>query len=552
MSSPKRLANPGKFEAVRRSFDRIRALKNTMGAYAQAHVTELWADAYAFKRHYRDFISTDLNAWERQSLFSDIVDAYVVSIRARFQNTGFFVQTGWTATRYQRNVWKRAEDGTRFLAHPKGSLKSFDLSRKTTPLTRMAQFLLYCRLDSLNVEAVSNPELRGMLQYCRDEKPAVWERLLRLVSTRQSRLLGRTQRIRYTTGSHRRSPAESRSRIFLDTTNTEYTRWYAYRLGTGKDAEIVHLPLLYNEKRQPWDALRLDAIQSCTMVSGRRFQVGATFEAPALEFQESREFVGIDVNTKHNLMSLSDGKVVSYDAARLSSLLALLDKLQRKPGGMTFRDKARVAKLLRANAASIQRSIRELLNALESEGVTDLAVEDIDMRGDATFIRHPLLGVKYSRLLRLLRLGNVKHWLFAQAEKRGIRVHHTNPAYTSQECPRCHHISRENRLTQEEFRCTECGHAGNADFVASQNIRNRVLADVPRGRNACIHHFDGFGRATPKPLSYKLVPDVLGNGYYGVSPGHSPEPLGPGLPNKCVAGMSPVPIKEADAIAVPA
>ena len=50
------------------------------------------------------------------------------------------------------------------------------------------------------------------------------------------------------------------------------------------------------------------------------------------------------------------------------------------------------------------------------------------------------------------------------------------PAYnTSITCPRCSHTDKRNRKTQEMFRCLNCGYAGNADFVASQNILVRFL-----------------------------------------------------------------------------
>lgn len=48
-----------------------------------------------------------------------------------------------------------------------------------------------------------------------------------------------------------------------------------------------------------------------------------------------------------------------------------------------------------------------------------------------------------------------------------------NPAYTSQQCSKCGHVSKDNRKTQEMFCCVECGHTMNADFNASINIESR-------------------------------------------------------------------------------
>ena len=57
-----------------------------------------------------------------------------------------------------------------------------------------------------------------------------------------------------------------------------------------------------------------------------------------------------------------------------------------------------------------------------------------------------------------------------KADRVGIKVRYINPAYTSQTCSKCGHIDKENRQTQEKFRCTKCGFELNADHNASINI----------------------------------------------------------------------------------
>jgi putative transposase len=49
-----------------------------------------------------------------------------------------------------------------------------------------------------------------------------------------------------------------------------------------------------------------------------------------------------------------------------------------------------------------------------------------------------------------------------------------DPRNTSRECPHCHHVSKENRLTQESFLCVECGYAANADTNAAKCIEGRA------------------------------------------------------------------------------
>lgn len=47
-----------------------------------------------------------------------------------------------------------------------------------------------------------------------------------------------------------------------------------------------------------------------------------------------------------------------------------------------------------------------------------------------------------------------------------------NPAYTSQECRSCHHVSRRNRVAGQ-FRCTGCGRISHADCVGAKGVLGR-------------------------------------------------------------------------------
>ena len=44
------------------------------------------------------------------------------------------------------------------------------------------------------------------------------------------------------------------------------------------------------------------------------------------------------------------------------------------------------------------------------------------------------------------------------------------PQYTSQTCPCCGHVSKDNRQTQARFECVECGFEENADLVGAINV----------------------------------------------------------------------------------
>lgn len=61
----------------------------------------------------------------------------------------------------------------------------------------------------------------------------------------------------------------------------------------------------------------------------------------------------------------------------------------------------------------------------------------------------------------------------------GGEVIKVNPQHTSQTCPECQHVSKDNRTAQSRFKCVECGYTENADLVGALNVLargHRVLA----------------------------------------------------------------------------
>ena len=50
-----------------------------------------------------------------------------------------------------------------------------------------------------------------------------------------------------------------------------------------------------------------------------------------------------------------------------------------------------------------------------------------------------------------------------------------SPHHTSQTCPCCAFVSKENRLSQAHFSCIHCGYKNHADVVGAINILERGL-----------------------------------------------------------------------------
>jgi putative transposase len=100
-----------------------------------------------------------------------------------------------------------------------------------------------------------------------------------------------------------------------------------------------------------------------------------------------------------------------------------------------------------------------------------------------------LSGIRSRVTARRRQRARLHNWGFFQlgafvgykACRDGVPVLYVDPAYTSQTCPVCGHISRRNRPDRGTFRCEVCGHAGPADHIAALNIRARAIVNWPNG-----------------------------------------------------------------------
>ncbi len=94
-------------------------------------------------------------------------------------------------------------------------------------------------------------------------------------------------------------------------------------------------------------------------------------------------------------------------------------------------------------------------------------------------------GIRGRVRLRKPQRVTLHSWAFAQlgqyiaykAARAGVPLVYVDPAYTSQMCSSCGHVSKKNRPSQATFCCTSCGFAEHADVNAARNIAARGVAD---------------------------------------------------------------------------
>lgn len=203
------------------------------------------------------------------------------------------------------------------------------------------------------------------------------------------------------------------------------------------------------------------------------------------EYPEARDrIIGIDVNSKHNLLQCSNGYEMDFDrelVEELSKELKKIDDLKKRNSDYEVgkRKQHKIDHLNRELQSKIREEIASLCKRLKKHKYHHAVMEDLDNGFESTFAKDEN-NLNYNRRLKLLHLGSLKDEFEHIARKYGIAVSLVQSFYTSQTCPKCGCIDKENRKSQEEFECIECGYKQNADINASINIKQRVVSTVLR------------------------------------------------------------------------
>ena len=222
--------------------------------------------------------------------------------------------------------------------------------------------------------------------------------------------------------------------------------------------------------------------------------------------------IGIDVNCKHNLFSLSDETTYDYDRKLVNDFCKLsleIDKLKEKDKEYKVgkRKQQKLYTLKSKMIKSEQQLIANMCKTLQSKGVGHIVMEDLNNGFGKCYVKDKdNEDINYSRKVKFLGLSSLKQEVEHIARKYDIAVSTVQASYTSKMCPVCGCIEDENRPNQETFECIECGYKDNADFNAAKNIRNRVLVTVLR--ESLLKQMDN-GAFEPRKLKREKVKEVL-------------------------------------------
>ena len=176
---------------------------------------------------------------------------------------------------------------------------------------------------------------------------------------------------------------------------------------------------------------------------------------------------------------------------RQSRLDGLIAKLQRQRSRMTLhsnnytKHSKKLAKLHqkkrrirddfqhKLSSALVKNHDQEVFvcEELNIKGMTKSAKGTADNPGknvkQKSGLNRSILNMAWGKFFRMLE------YKLALTGRKLVKI---DPRNTSRTCSQCGFVSKQNRLTQSQFKCVKCGFEANADLNAAVNIKNRFLS----------------------------------------------------------------------------
>lgn len=227
-----------------------------------------------------------------------------------------------------------------------------------------------------------------------------------------------------------------------------------------------------------------------------------TVETPDIE--KASGLMGVDVGMNYLAVASTYNKQAFFDGRRIKDLRYRYEGIRQRLQSKGTLSARRVLRLLSGKEKRLMRDV----NHVVSRKVVGFAVKNkVDIIG-----MEDLTGIRDRTQYKVSKDERYRHssWAFRElqtfieykAREKGILVVYVDPAYTSQSCPKCGHVSRKNR-NGLRFHCEACGHDLNADLNAARNIENRTRDSrhilESQGRLSAAHTDGTMHTSKPRP-----------------------------------------------------
>lgn len=231
------------------------------------------------------------------------------------------------------------------------------------------------------------------------------------------------------------------------------------------------LPLRYGA----YQAARIDRVkgQADLVLRDGVFYLYLTIDMPTPPPIEPVDVLGVDLGMVQLAVD-SDGE--THTGKGVKHCRRRFQRLRKGLQSCGSKNAKRHLKRIRQRESRYQRwvnhNISKHLVQKALVGQKAIAIEDLTHIRERTrdSVRKPH---RYERLS--WAFAQLRNFLAYKCESAGILLLVIDPRNTSRTCPACGHCAKENRRSQSEFLCKECGFQANADYVGSVNIRRKGL-----------------------------------------------------------------------------
>jgi len=596
-----RVCNMDKFNEFLALIDNTKNYKNIISQYCYDNLLSLVSEYKPFLTHYKSLDNSQLNSWERQTIFQEIAGHYsetatryldkakfiVVKPKSNINNIALFINSQSNLI-VNNNVYSLDFNIEDKLIQLTTYLDKYnlELNQNKNLLENLVQSKKDNSTEDINKE-ISRLEKSiksynklianyHEIQQFKSNKPLVYSRLIQLIVDKKLRFISKVKLAIYQTGTHARHLNNAQLSIVKDLSNKDYQYFIKVRkldkligrepkqteknknqyqelLDKYNEDNFIYLPLIFNQSRLKSIGKSIDNVlikdNPQILIKSEQLRLGSKSRKIHIIFNYEQQnnlakviennlinktninptelnTLGCDLNLKHNLIADSNGHTykeilnnnnINEDNKNkfINNLNEIVELFSIKTEERTVKQKYRYEKLLRSNESLLKTYLSGLIKDWRNSNILHLVFEDLNILNDKSYYEHKGIKIKYSRLSRLLRLGQIKHWVASMAEKQGIFTHFINPAYTSQECSVCHYISTTNRTKQEEFICRNPACANhkvkiNADSNAARVIKSRLINKTIRNK---LGKDNVYQCSRNKSINYKLVKNIVDDEY---------------------------------------
>lgn len=235
----------------------------------------------------------------------------------------------------------------------------------------------------------------------------------------------------------------------------------------------IKLPVLICDYHAP----RMDRIrgQADLILDKGTFYLCVVVDVPEPPKNQPINVLGVDLGIK-NIAVDSSGE--EFSGEKIEKVRTKIDNLRADLQSCGTKSAKRHLKKLSGKEARFHRDTNHCISKKLVAKAKDTS---------SVIVLENLRGIRERSTVKRSQRRKQHNWSFYQlrqfidykAALAGVPVVFVDPAYTSQECPICHHISRSNRPTRNDFHCVCCGFSGPADTIAAMNIAARVSVNMP-------------------------------------------------------------------------